>query len=338
MTKSKETLEMNMARTTEFVRNKELENILKTLNAGIEGIASSHYSTPKYPVIIIVGNARSGTTLALQWLASTKYFSYPSNILARFYGNPFFGALVQKALIDEDLEGQIGFPKTFDFTSKLGKTGGALAPSEFWYFWRRFFEFGELQQLDDDTLQKTDTGPFLRGLAGIEAAFDKPLVLKGMIMNWHIPFLDKILDKVIFLNMERDRFFTAQSLYGARNRFFGDTKKWYSFKPAEYSQLASRPPLEQIAGQIHFTNKAVRTGLNKVSENRKLTVSYEELCKSPRTIYKNIQEKLVLQGCEISDIAPENAQPFPVSKEIHLDQTDITAVNDAFKAYASQKP
>lgn len=331
-----ESLEMNQGRAAEFERSDNLEGVLSIINESIKTAVKPPYARPKYPVIVIVGNARSGTTLALQWLAATGHFAYPSNLLARFYSNPYFGALTQQALADFDPSEQIGLSKSYQYSSALGKTDGALAPSEFWYFWRRFFAFGEKQQLSPEALENCDTAAFLEGLAGIEAAFDKPVVLKGMIMNWHISFLDEILDKVIFLNMERDDFFTGQSLYFARERFFGDASKWYSFKPAEYDQLIGKSPLAQVAGQIHYTGKAVRHELEKVPDTRQLTLQYEAFCRTPKAAYEAIQSRMAAQGFALDDIAEQHTKAFPVSKTVKLSTADAQTLRAEFDHYAAK--
>ncbi len=59
--------------------------------------------------------------------------------------------------------------------------------------------------------------------------------MKGMLLNWHIPYLYNINRNFIFIDIKRDEFFNAQSLLFARKNFFGTRDKWYSFKPKEYS-------------------------------------------------------------------------------------------------------
>ena len=36
-------------------------------------------------VVLVVGGPRSGSTVMMQWLASSGVFAYPSNLLSRFY-------------------------------------------------------------------------------------------------------------------------------------------------------------------------------------------------------------------------------------------------------------
>ena len=80
----------------------------------------------------------------------------PTNLLSRFYGAPLVGAKIQQLLTDPryDFRDEIlDFSSPIDFTSRNGKTRGALAPNEYWYFWRRFLPFDVLDYMPDDALK-----------------------------------------------------------------------------------------------------------------------------------------------------------------------------------------
>ena len=131
-------------RVAEFRRNEELEALLQTINSNLwlaeKELLSREYSA-KFPVILVMGPLRSGTTLFMQWLANTGVVSYPTNLLSRFFGAPILGAQIQLLLTDPrfNFRDELGeFLQKVDFSSENGKTKGVMAPNEFWYFWRRF--------------------------------------------------------------------------------------------------------------------------------------------------------------------------------------------------------
>lgn len=130
-------------RTNPFKRNENLERFLKEINDDLWNTEQKllQKSYENYPILFIVGPIRSGSTLVLQWLANTRQFSYPTNILSRFYQSPIIGAKIQRLLTDEKYNFRneiLDFHSKIDFNSENGKTKGALSPNEFWYFWRRF--------------------------------------------------------------------------------------------------------------------------------------------------------------------------------------------------------
>jgi hypothetical protein len=250
----------------------------------------------RYPLILVMGPLRSGTTLFTQWLANTGLFAYPTNLLSRFYQAPIIGAKIQLLLTDPryNFRNELGeFARQSEYISENGKTIGALAPNEFWYFWRRFLADPRRDVWTDDALrQGMDTRTMLAELAGMMDVFQKPFAAKGMLFNYNIPFLDSILDKVLFVHIKRDPVTNVASVLDARKRQLGSEAEWYSFRIPEYEQLNSLDPIAQAAGQVHYINQAVSTGMDAVAESRKLIVQYEDFCHSPRQVFDGLAEKL----------------------------------------------
>lgn len=332
---------MQSERQPAFKRNDDLEALLREINSILEiaedGIMP-FFTMPRYPVIYIVGCARAGSTLILQWLANTGIFAYPTNLLSRFYAAPYIGARIQQMLTEPrynfrdefaDLTSNIGF------FSELGKTKGALAPNEFWYFWRRFFDYGEIQRLDEEALRKVNIEQFISELSALEAAFDKPLVMKGHIINWNIPFISRNFEKVLFVHIIREPIFNAQSLLESRKKYYGAIDRWYSFKPPEYERLKDRHPYDQVAGQVYFTNRAISNGLAQVSSERWIRVRYEEFCKDPANLFFAIRDKFVAQGLTV-DWRYDGPQAFECSNRIHISDEALKILTDAYATFAKE--
>ena len=285
----------NHLRTDMHRRTKVLEELLDKVNCLFEEAELreiSQMTQPKLPVLFIVGNPRSGTTLLYQWLAATGLFAYPSNIMSRFYRAPYIGGLLHKIFIDYDKHKELCGNGQFDFTSQLGKTKGAHSPHEFWYFWRRFFHFGKIQCLTKSELAKVDHELFLKELAAIESCFEKPLLLKALIMNWNIDYLNRIMKKPLFLFIKRNPVHTMASLFKTRKIFFNDSNKWYSFKPPEYETLKTKNVYIQLAGQVYYTNKHIEKTLQSIQTERSIAISYEKFCNAPEQQYNVIISRL----------------------------------------------
>lgn len=330
-------LRMNQ-RKQQFLRNQNLESLLSNLNgllAPIQQEVSRNFHKPKYPLILIVGCARSGSTLMMQWLASTDQFAYPTNFLSRFYASPYVGAMIQQMLIHPAYQYKEEFAdmKNFSlFQSDLGKTSGLLAPNEFYYFWRRFFKFGELQYLNENEMKQVDADGFFSELASIESIFGKSLAMKGHLIGWNIPFFYSLFSNVLFVHVRRDPMFNAQSLLEAREKFYGDQRQWYSFKPVEYPMLKELSPHEQVAGQVYFTNRAVGQGLSTIETIHGLTVSYEEFCESPQEIYRQLRERLALFGY---DLASDYRGPirFESANQDRLAKHQLSLISKAYEKF-----
>lgn len=294
----------NNERTSENKRDVELENILALLNnilSDDEIELTKKFEKPRYPALFIVGNARSGTTLLYQWLAATGLFAYPSNIISRFYKAPYIGALIHKIFVEHDKFGELLGNQALGFQSHLGKTKSPVSPHEFWYFWRRFFAFGESQKLSKEELSSVDGKSFMRELAALENAFDKPVSLKGMILNWNLSYLNDLIPQSIFIHLKRTELYNIHSLYKARKNYFGDINKWYSFKPPEYSFLKDRSVYEQLAGQVFYTNKAIEKEL-EVCPNNVIEIHYRDFCADPKNLFDRISKVFKELGYSFSEV------------------------------------
>ena len=287
-------------RSDAFKKNNDLELVLAEINRLIAPLNQENLTLPKKPIILVMGCARSGSTLLMQYLASLGNFSYPTNLIARFYKNPYLGILIQKALVELDDSNQIGFKSEItEFNSDLGKTSGALQPSEFWYFWREYFKFSTYNFLSENEQELVDTNLFFKKLSAFESLTNKPLLMKGMMLNWNIPYLYSIYNKFIFINLERDVIDNAQSLLQARQSFFGDKTKWYSFKPLEYESLKNKTPEEQVIGQVMYTQNAIKQGLKEIPLSNQITINYNEFCLNPSSIIGALNLKFKSLGLEL---------------------------------------
>jgi hypothetical protein len=135
--------------------------------------------------------------------------------------------------------------------------------------------------------------------------------------------------------MERESFYTAQSLYHARVKFFGSADNWYSFKPAEYPVLKGENPLKQVAGQAVYTREAVRGGLKAIDESRQLTLQLEDLCNDTEGAYSQLQAKMAGLGYDLPP-AQEGQPPLKFRRDITLNQKDAEALKDAVDAFESE--
>jgi len=326
-------IHLSEQRTGDFQRNKALENLLFGLNGDLqasEKILLDQYANKSmdYPLILVMGPLRSGTTLFTQWLANTGLVSYPTNLLSRFYQAPILGAKIQLLLTDPryNFRDELGeFSQQAEYKSENGKTKGVLAPNEFWYFWRRFLADPSRDVWTDDELrQSMDIQTMKSELIGMMDVFQKPFSAKAMLFNYNIPFLDSVLDKVIFVQIKRDPVANVASVLDARKRQLGSEKEWYSFKIPEYESLKDLDAISQASGQVQYINQAVIEGLSGVDDSRKLIVQYEDFCRSPEQVYENIKPKIIMQNNSYNLLPYTGPASFEKTREKeHLNADEI---------------
>lgn len=322
-------------RTPRYSRNLQLEELLKELSlvlGPIDEKISSRFERPKWPPIFLVGSPRSGTTLVMQLLDATRQFAIPTNLLSRFYYAPYLGAKIQQLLADKTFDYNNEMGNLFaekGFNSDLGKTSGALSPSEFLYFWRRFLPNYDPQYLspaDEDQIN----GPGLAsGLAAIEDVFQKPLALKAFIIQYNLPRLYGIFGNGIFVQVRRNPLYIMQSVYQARKAFYETLNIWWSVKPREFSVLQHLDAYQQIAGQIYYTERALTDGLAQIPDKHQLIVEYEEVCQSPSGFYGKLRDKYKENDYDLpEDVSLPDA--FQPSNKGRIPDVEMKKLADAY--------
>jgi hypothetical protein len=328
------------SRTENFKNNLFLDDLIHELKQLLEPIQQKkqeEFTAPKWPVGIIVGNPRSGSTLLLQWIASLNQFSYPSNVLTRFAYSPYIGALIQKMLFDPKFDYHDDFKDIrsgINFQSDLGKSRGALATNEFQHFFRCYLPNKEIfaEYLDENALGNVDISGLRKGLASIEYALEKPFFTKGTFIQFNIDYFYENIPELFFVMIRRDPLQIMQSLVLSRENYYGSREKWFSVKPFEYQSLVNQDIYHQIAGQVYFTDKAILHGLKTVPEGRKIIIDYEDFCKSPKELYELIIDKYANLGYSIS-IPYSGPDSFISNNQLKLPKKEIEKLESAYDTF-----
>ena len=280
-----------------FEKNDTLENILTEVNrllAPVEERERNNVGKPEYPNLFLVGTSRCGSTLFTQWAASLGVFSYPSNFLSRFYKAPYVGALIYEIVTNPKYQYKNEFSdieEEIEFESSIGKTKGFKAPHEFWYFWREFIDFPDIPFSDEEFSQKFNFEDFQKELALIQKAFGKPFLCKAKIVNSYLKSMAEHTENSIFLHMYREPTEVIRSLLKAREKWTGSSDNWFAWKPREYPELITMDRYHQVAGQVYFTEREIRSSREYLGD-RYLKFSYKEFCVNPASVYYKISKQI----------------------------------------------
>jgi hypothetical protein len=327
-------------KTKDFKPNDSLDALLdelKILLLPIQKTIQKDYTKPKWPVGLIVGNPRSGTTLFLQWLASLGTFSYPSNILTRFSYAPYIGGLVQNLLFDAtyDFHGEFAdIQSGVNYKSNLGKSKGALATNEFQHYFRNFLPSFVPRHLEIEELSVIDYSGLRSSLASIEAALRRPFITKGVLLQYNLDAFTEEIPELFIFYIKRDPLFNMQSLLLARDKYYGDRNIWWSVQPKEYGQLIKTDIYHQVAGQVFFTDQAIQKQLTKKSSEQVLTVEYEEFCNNPESYYQAICDRYKYLNYTI-DCDYNGPKSFESQNKHKISKNDLTLLESAYADYCS---
>lgn len=270
-------------RRPEWQRNPALEAKLGELNVLLAELPRRQRSETLTPILFVVGSPRSGTTLAMQIVAASGAFAYPSNLISRFWNAPHLGQLVQDMIADPklDFRGELlDLAPTSPHTNgedQLGKTRGALQPNEFWYFWRRAFRWDAGEIVEGIDPAAAEVANLLADLAAWYTIVGKPIACKGLFANWNIRPLAQLLPRAVFLHLRRDPLATMASLLRVREDFYGDRGRWYSFPLPAAIKVAERDPDEQVAVQVAAHDVLIESQLAALPADRHAVLTSEAL-------------------------------------------------------------
>ena len=153
-----------------------------------------------------------------------------------------------------------------------------------------------------------------------------------MLFNYNIPFLNDVLEKVIFVQIKREPLSNIQSVLAARESQLGNKKTWYSFKIPEFDDLKKLDPVSQAAGQVACINRAVDIGLNGVAKNRKIVLTYEEFCANPEKVFTKLVDQLSSQGCAINT-KYSGAKHFTPSNQLLLSPAEANLAMQVYQQF-----
>ncbi|MGE0653350.1 MAG: sulfotransferase [Alphaproteobacteria bacterium] len=306
----------------DVVREQALLDMNRLL-APVQASLEADTDAPAFPPVLILGPPRSGTTLASQLLQSTGQFGTVSNFVARFWLAPAVGLQIQAAL------GFGASPLGSSFQSVRGGAQGWKEPSEFGYFWSRFFDLGQpTHLLGTAERERFDGAGLRRAVTSMEAVAGKPMAFKNNTwFSFHADLLAEIFPGAVLVVCRRDPFFVAQSLYLQRIHLYGDASLWWSMRPPEYEAIRGLPPIEQVAQQAVRIIQHTEASVARAKGVTVVSVNYDRLVAEPRAIIAKIA---AAAGVPVSDgELTQLPASFTSTDTVRLDHASARALEAA---------
>jgi len=283
---------------SKYKKNPIYESYLKEFNKIISPIQdqiSKNLREPKRTTIFLLGTPRCGHTLLGQLMIERFRLAYPSNFIARFWKAPGIGARIQSLILSNFDE--IDHRDTNKYKSEHGSTKGLKGLHEFSYFWNDFLNFEDTHSLTKEELKKINKKKILRYIASLEHELGNiPVLFKNGQLGFQASFFAKILPKSVFIYCRRNSLYTAQSIVLMREKRLGDRNVWFGFRPPEYTYLKDKPWAEQIAGQIIYIHKHLKSQFELIEKGRTLFLNYEDICDNPKKEINKIVKLIENQG------------------------------------------
>ena len=242
--------------------------------------------------VFIVGPPRSGTTLLYELLATRFRVAYISNLAHRLFRTPCAATALGRRVIERH-RGR--------YRSRHGHVAGWGAPSEGGWIWTRWLPRDEAASLDHLAMAERDE--IRRTIAALQGALSGPFIAKSVAHSVQIPALRSVFPRATFIEMRRNPIENIKSILRYRRDVAPPhgAEQWRSVRPPGWMSYRNADLVTQACAQLRLTQRAIHDGLALDGTQRRLTVSYEDLCGNPEHELRRVATYLEAQGLIVRD-------------------------------------
>lgn len=228
-----------------------------------------------FPLLLIVGPPRSGTTLVYQVLASCLDVSYFSNCNALFPRSPLAAARLFGHNVD---------PGVGPFQSLYGNTRTLRDVNDGFHIWNRFL--GEDRYTAPGSVSPAVAGDMAHFLSSWSRIARKPLLNKNNRNLACASLLAAALPNAHFLIVRRDPHYVAQSLLNARDWIQGSRKRGWGLNSEDSSPATD--PVETVCRQVCSNEELISRQREAIGSDRCTDIAYEDFCAAPTDFVQQV--------------------------------------------------
>jgi len=254
-------------------------------------------SSPRQPVVLVCGPARSGTTLVAQLLIHGFKVSYLPNLTSVFPTSP----LTAMALFGQPSPN----PAVPPFQSFYGRTRTWAGPNDGLYLWDRWL--GRDRSRPPIKLAKEAEREMPAFFGALESMTARPFLGKNNALNASAHLIADVLPTARFICLERNKLRLAASLYWARLQIQGTTAIPYGLMPAE--RPTGEDPIEDICRQVLFHEALAHTQVERLGSKRFCLVKFEDVCRDPSSFLEKVGRDFFGESPDFSALRRHWVQP-----------------------------
>lgn len=230
-----------------------------------------------FPIVLILGGSRSGTTLLYQTLTQYLPVSYFNNLSASFPKSPITISKWIYPLLRK---------RKGNFNNYYGSVSGFNGPNDGFPIWNRWFGADRNSAEGSDRTDLVDMRRFFRAW---QEVFPKPFINKNNRNSLLVPWFEKSLDQVLYLEIRRDPAYVVQSLILSREAVQGSKYIGWGVKGRD-SDPAQDPLVyvDDICRQVFEVERVLDKLQAQIPSERYYSISYEQFCADPLRIVREI--------------------------------------------------
>jgi len=254
-------------------------------------------SKRNYPLILIVGPPRGGTTLIYQVLSKKLDVTFPNNLCSLFPRS----TTIANTWISK---------YSSSYSSYYGQTARMSGVNDGFHIWNRWLGEDRYSATADlDTEAAAEMREFFDSWTAIH---QKPFLNKNNRNTDDVSLLAQHLPNAYFVFVSRDPTAIARSLIRARQTVQGDKKIGWGLQSQEVH--ANDGPfgyVRDVCEQVKCIQQKMNDEVAKIDPNRLIETSYEEFCQSPQRCLNQLIERI--PGLKMR---PDETQPVFLKESI----------------------
>jgi hypothetical protein len=269
-----------------------------------------------FPLLLIVGAPRSGTTFVYQTLARYLSVTYFNNLSALFPNAPLTASALFTRFLPEP---------TADFHSYYGNTAGLAAPNDGFHIWNRWL--GTDRYRTPQELAPQSVEEMRRFFAAWTNTFARPLLNKNNRNADCVALLGSVFPNAYFIEVRRDPVYVVQSLLIARQRIQGS--KAIAWGLGSRDQDPSRGALsyvDDVCEQVYRIELKLQDDKRRLGPDRFIEVSYEGFCDDPARTIEQVAQRT---GCKRAHPGTLGVELSPhATNEIRLEASEFRRIEE----------
>ncbi len=259
--------------------------------------------TPEYPLVLVAGAPRSGTSLMARVLIRHLHVAYPSNLGSLFPNAPLSATRLFGSATAADGGNT--------YATYYGRSPGLYGPNDALFVWDHWLGADRTQV--PSHIEAIQAGDMQGFFAALQASHNLPAVNKVNRLLGCAQLVAPLLPNAHFVLLRRSPVYLAQSLLHAREQI--------TRNPAvAYGERAELPmpedPLEDVCRQVEHYQAQLQQQIDALPEGRCTVVDYEQFCEAPGTIIARLRQ--LYPALQTRPGVPTEIAPFEVSRTRHL--------------------
>ena len=104
----------------------------------------------------------------------------------------------------------------------------------------------------------------------------------------------------------------------------------------QYEEIKDFDPIYQVAGQVYYTDRAIRRGLESIPDRNQLTIDYEFLCEKPQAVYEKLREKYAENDYVIEE-GYAGPKCFESRSKVRVSKKEASDIVAAYEHFSGEK-